>query len=165
MYPDGSKTSLSTEHRLTWPRSFLRKPQQKLTTLIFQNRMRMLVTHAGLWQDPARVQKGVLASSCNLTDAWEEFRRAFCLSWYKRFQIFNCRWRVGGKHWLFYNLICSSVWMLFAAERGGKKKSDLSGKWGRKHLSPVRTPPKVSIFLPFHTTAPGNRDHTQSERS
>lgn len=163
MYPDGSKTSLPTEHWLTWPRSFLRKPQQKLTTLIFQNRMWMLVTHAGLWQDPARVQNGVLASSCSLTDAWEEFRRAFCLSWYKCFQFFNCGWRVGGKHWLFYNLICSSVWMLSAAERGGKNQMSVEN--GAKSIYPIRTPPKVSIFLPFHTTAPGNRDHTQSERS
>lgn len=94
-----------------------------------------LVAHAGRWQGPA-VQNAVLASSYSLADAWDEFIRPFCLSRYKHFQIFNCEWRVGGKYWLFYNLISSSVWMLFAAERG---KEEIRCQWemGPKTFIPL----------------------------
>lgn len=43
------------------------------------------------------------------------------------FRYLHCGWRVGGKYWFFYNPTSSSVWTLFAAEKG-KKQSDVSGK-------------------------------------
>lgn len=43
------------------------------------------------------------------------------------FRYLYCGLRVGGKYWLFYNLISNSVWAFFAAERW-KKESDVSGK-------------------------------------
>lgn len=34
------------------------------------------------------------------------------------------------------------------------------GNGAKSIYSLVKMPPELSIFLPFHTTMPGNRDHT-----
>lgn len=73
MYPDPSREVSAPNTDWRRPNLALessgKAPTKEKNHIHFPNGVSMAVTHAGLWQDPARVQNAFLASSYSLTDA------------------------------------------------------------------------------------------------
>lgn len=104
MFPDQSKESYV--HNLIYakrgdiiqPRNFLGELPPKA---IEQIHLYLIVCDSVL----LRAQNKVSAGSCRITDVWEKSGKLLSPQYNHFLNIYTKDYRVGDKHWLFYNLI------------------------------------------------------------